>query len=440
MQKYGDQIAPLERASSQTVGLPLLSFVNISLLCLSVGSGTLPVPAVVALAVFPGSVLSLWQLQLLHDVVHGSFFDKGSGSVWGVSRKEAQERLLFWGSMPSIFGYYLYLKYGHLSHHKNLGDPEKATLEQLFDSAQADFEDGDVLFVAHRMKLKGNIGPKIPLPGGKELKLSISDSGFQQWREGNASWNAAVFAASFLFERYAVAFNDIFVAATGRNFYFPNKPESFHNDCASYARWALLVRGSLLATVGWKALLFLFLSETLWSIPPHPACAMFVTNHGSHMNEDGQCVPTSSTYAGRWYEYFTLNTGRSGNWQSHSVVMYSHFFIDRMLPKSFSHWAPRSSFDPISQAWRAAKYCARVLPRLKGTERWHNIHHEQRFRQSRLLRLHGRRPYAEGSQMMRPSWCEHHITISKSKLMDTRLFSTKNAKNSNVAAAATDRA
>lgn len=313
MQKYGDQIAPLERASSQTVGLPLLSFVNISLLCLSVGSGTLPVPAVVALAVFPGSVLSLWQLQLLHDVVHGSFFDKGSGSVWGVSRKEAQERLLFWGSMPSIFGYYLYLKYGHLSHHKNLGDPEKATLEQLFDSAQADFEDGDVLFVAHRMKLKGNIGPKIPLPGGKELKLSISDSGFQQWREGNASWNAAVFAASFLFERYAVAFNDIFVAATGRNFYFPNKPESFHNDCASYARWALLVRGSLLATVGWKALLFLFLSETLWSIPPHPACAMFVTNHGSHMNEDGQCVPTSSTYAGRWYEYFTLNTGRSGN-------------------------------------------------------------------------------------------------------------------------------
>jgi hypothetical protein len=54
----------------------------------------------------------------------------------------------FLQSMPSAFGYYLYLKYGHLSHHKNVGDPNQANLAQLFDSDQADFEDCDVLFVA----------------------------------------------------------------------------------------------------------------------------------------------------------------------------------------------------------------------------------------------------------------------------------------------------
>ncbi len=53
----------------------------------------------------------------------------------------------------------------------------------------------------------------------------------------------------------------------------------------------------------------LSLSETLWSIPPHPACAMFVTNHGSSIdNGTGNCIPSSSTYAGRWYSLLTLGT------------------------------------------------------------------------------------------------------------------------------------
>jgi fatty acid desaturase len=212
----------------------------------------------------------------------------------------------FLQSMPSAFGYYLYLKYGHLSHHKNVGDPNQANLAQLFDSDQADFEDGDVLFVAHRMKLKGDVGPRFKL-FGREHKMSISMSGFNAWKKGNACWNAAVFASCFLFERFMLVINDAIVAIAGRNYFFPNKPQSFHKECTKYARCATLMRGALWATVGWKSLLFLYLAETLWSIPPHPACAMFVTNHGS-TQMDASCIPTSSTYAGRWYSVFTLGT------------------------------------------------------------------------------------------------------------------------------------
>jgi hypothetical protein len=161
---YGDQISPLEReASSQNLGIPLLLVTNLSLLFLSILSGSLPIPAVLLLAIFPGSIFSLWQLQMLHDVLHGSFFEKGSSQLWGYKRKDLQDKALFWGSMPSIFGYFLYLKYGHLTHHKNVGDPS-SNLAQLFDSNKSEFEDGDMLFVAHRMHLNGDYGPKLPIP------------------------------------------------------------------------------------------------------------------------------------------------------------------------------------------------------------------------------------------------------------------------------------
>jgi fatty acid desaturase len=304
--KYGDQIAPLEReASSAPMGLPLLLLSCTALWGLAVLSGTLPVWGVVLLAAFPGSIFSLWQLQILHDVIHGSFFAKGQTTPFlGVPRKQLQDALLFWASLPSIFGYYLYLKAGHLSHHKNTGG---YSLAELFESAQPDFEDGDVLFVAHRMHLKGDYGPKFQL-GDKEIKMSISKSGFYFWKNGQAVWNAFCFAASFLYERLLLAFNDVLVCFLGKNLFFPNKPQSFHDDCTSYARVATALRVFLYFAVGWKALLFLYLSESLWSLPPHPACAMFVSNHGSTMTDDRACVPTSSTYAGRWYSVLTLGT------------------------------------------------------------------------------------------------------------------------------------
>jgi hypothetical protein len=169
--KYGDQIGPLERSeASQKLGIPLLCLTCTSLFILAIVSGSLPVWGVVLLAIFPGSVFSLWQLQILHDVIHGSFFEKGKTVLWGIPRHVLQERVLFWGSMPCVFGYYLYLKAGHLTHHSNTGE---FSLAEVFASDKNEFEDGDVLFVAHRMNLSGDYGPTIPLPFGKELKMSI---------------------------------------------------------------------------------------------------------------------------------------------------------------------------------------------------------------------------------------------------------------------------
>jgi fatty acid desaturase len=297
IEKY-DDILRLEQQTSQWVGIPLLITGNLALVALSILAGSLPLPAVFGLALVPGSILSLWQLQILHDCLHGTLLERGP------QRKVWQERILFWGSLPCVFGYYLYLQYGHLTHHKNVGG--ESSLLQLFDSSQTNFEDGDILFVSHRMNLKGEIGPQIPL-GEKRLPLSISRTGFHFWRPNQPILNAMMFASSFLFERYMLCWNDVVVAVTGRNFFFPNKPDEFHQKCAAYTRCAVALRLALFTVGGWKALIFLYLSETLWSIPPHPACAMFITNHGSK-GGDEECMPSASTYAGRWYSILTLGT------------------------------------------------------------------------------------------------------------------------------------
>ena len=307
--KYGDQIRPLEKSSSsQNLALPILVMSNVLLLGISFLSGRLPLYQVVLLSIFPGSILSLWQLQILHDNLHGSLLNKSKSTLLGLPKRRLQKLVLFLGSMPSFFGYYLYLKRGHLTHHTNVGDEHSASLAQLFDSSLADFEDGDVLFVAHRMKLKGEIGPKFTV-FGKEVKLSISRSGFTMWKEGSTLRNVLFFATSFMYERFMLGINDVVVSLTGQNYFFPNKPAEFHADCALYARAATVLRLSLWKLAGIKSLLFLYLSEILWSLPPHPCCSMFVTNHGSPSNsKHGDCVPSSSTYAGRWYSLLTLGT------------------------------------------------------------------------------------------------------------------------------------
>lgn len=361
IEKYGDQILPLERnSSSQFVGVPLLAITNLSLLSLSLISGVndLEVYQIFALALFPGSMFSLWQLQILHDCLHGSLFEKqfqkqqpsttDNPAKGGRTRKQLQDDVLFWGSMPSIFGYFLYLKYGHLTHHSNVGDPSRASLEKLFNSDQSNFEDGDVLFVAHRMKLKGEIGPTFELPFFRDVPLlpekitmSISKSGFDQWKidaqkPGNFQWNVAVFASSFLFERFMLLINDFVVAIAGRNFFFPNKPDSFHEECTEYARAASLVRASLLLIGGWKTLFFLFLSETLWSIPPHPSSAMFVSNHPSAVDETtGDCVPSMSTYAGIWYSLFTLGTNYHCEHHDFPTIPFNELYKLRKIAPEF---------------------------------------------------------------------------------------------------------
>lgn len=319
LEKYHDQIYHLEQQTHGLfVGMPLLIFSNLLLGMMAIKCQSLSVLQIIILSI-PGSILSLWTLQILHDALHSSLLPKPSyrkkSKIMEAiirHRRKIQDTILFFGSMPSAFGFYLYLKYGHLTHHKNLGDRDKVSLFQVFDSSKKDFEDGDILFTAHRMKILGELGPAFSLKWPKERKvvLSISNAGFTQWKEGRSIRNAVIFSCSFLLERAMLILNDLIVALTGKNYFFPNKPDTFHEECRLYCLWAVSVRLALCAVAkSFKPLLFLYLAETLWSLPPHPCSAMFITNHGSSYNgDDKSCIPSSSTYAGKWYNILTLNT------------------------------------------------------------------------------------------------------------------------------------
>lgn len=67
--KAHPEISKLEGADWRTI--PLLAFINLSHLYLASLSSSLPLPIVVALSCSLGATLSLWQLNALHDVLHG---------------------------------------------------------------------------------------------------------------------------------------------------------------------------------------------------------------------------------------------------------------------------------------------------------------------------------------------------------------------------------
>ena len=297
--------------------LPLLAAANVAQIgCATALAPQLPSAAQVPLAILLGGTLSLWQFALLHDVKHGT-----AALPAGLSPND----VLFAGSLPSLFGYYLYLRHGHLTHHKDFG---RKPLRQLFDSRQAAFEDGDALFVAHRQRMPGD-EPRAPIGfAGKAavggLGLSISRTIFSLcWLDAaadadaraataadatlaraRAAYNALVFAASMTFERAALVLGGAVVPAlSGRNYFFPHKPAAFHATCATYARASLLVALALYAAAGPAALGWLFWAEVGWQTPVHPASAMFVSNHPSMRAPDGGCQPTASVYLGRWYDW-----------------------------------------------------------------------------------------------------------------------------------------
>eukprot|EP00820_Chromera_velia_P023247 Cvel_31791.t1-p1 / transcript=Cvel_31791.t1 / gene=Cvel_31791 / organism=Chromera_velia_CCMP2878 / gene_product=Putative sphingolipid, putative / transcript_product=Putative sphingolipid, putative / location=Cvel_scaffold4802:5105-7008(+) / protein_length=242 / sequence_SO=supercontig / SO=protein_coding / is_pseudo=false len=129
--------------------IPLLVVADLCLMSLSCfcGASEASVETVSLLALTVGGWLSLVQFSCLHDCLHGT--------ASRMNRKDV-ETALFWGSLPSMFGYFLYLQFGHMSHHKGLGS---ASLSEVFASSREDFEDGDVLFVAHRQEIEGGDPP-----------------------------------------------------------------------------------------------------------------------------------------------------------------------------------------------------------------------------------------------------------------------------------------
>ena len=321
------EVAQLASPESKT--LPVLTACNAAQIGLAVATAHLPTAALVPIGVFVGGTLSLWQFALLHDVKHGT-----AQLPDGVSPNE----VLFYGSLPSLFGYYLYLRYGHLSHHKDFG---QRPLRDLFNSEQANFEDGDALFVAHRQQMPqdapharvgffgkeqvGGLGLSISRTIYSLLWLDVANSAAKPALDAEADaeagpaaaigrylvpgWNAAVYSFSMSFERAALVFGGgIVPALVGRNYFFPGKPDAFHETCAKYARTSLAIQLALLAVAGPGALVYLFWAEVGWQLPIHPASAMFVSNHPSlDAPEEGSsvngCQPTASCYIGEWFDW-----------------------------------------------------------------------------------------------------------------------------------------
>ena len=306
-----------ELIGKEPLSLPLLAATNAAQVACAVGFSGLPGIALTPLAILVGGTLSLWQFTLLHDVLHGT-----AALPKGVRRND----VLFAGSLPSLFGYFLYLRYGHMTHHKAFGvEP----IQTLFDSDQADFEDGDALFVAHRQRMSGDGADGGVGFFGREdvggLGISISRTIFSlAWlgpaRSGDAprreplalaAYHASVFALSMTFERAALVFGGgVVPALVGRNFFFPSKPPDFHATCATYARASLALALALYAAAGPGAIAWLFWAEVGWQLPLHPASAMFVSNHPSLDAPDGaagavggSCQPTASVYLGEWYDW-----------------------------------------------------------------------------------------------------------------------------------------
>ena len=329
--------------------LPALAVVNTAQITACVSCAHLPSYELGPLALFVGGTLSLWQFALLHDVKHGTaVLPKGVSA----------DAVIFYGSLPSLFGYFLYLRYGHLSHHRNFG---QQPLRALFDSDKSTFEDGDALFVAHRQSMSGDAANSRVGFAGKEdvggLGLSISRTIYSLlWIDGPASattvagttatsatttaaagtaaneassmaqatsaralYNACVYTFSMTFERAALVFGGgVVPALTGRNFFFPHKPDAFHRTAATYARVSLAVQVAMLLLAGPGALWWLFWAEVGWQWPLHPASAMFVSNHPSldASSRDGSaaaegrtaagsrsCQPTASVYLEPWYDW-----------------------------------------------------------------------------------------------------------------------------------------
>eukprot|EP00965_Chrysotila_dentata_P252841 6210907-Pleurochrysis_carterae.AAC.2 len=91
------------------LSLPLLSLVNVMHAGAALCAGQLLQngdAGNLLLLCYAGSFLSIAQFIMLHDLIHG-----------GVVRSNRLGWLRAL-SLPSFFGYYLYLRFGHLSHHR----------------------------------------------------------------------------------------------------------------------------------------------------------------------------------------------------------------------------------------------------------------------------------------------------------------------------------
>lgn len=297
-----------------------------------------------------GAWLSLVQFALLHDVLHGP---------------KKHRSKIFWLSMPCVFGYWLYLELGHLQHHAATGD---SCGKELFASEARTFEDGDVFFVSHRQETSGGRSddPEI---------ISISRFAYRNFWGHSLLANIASYAWSMLTERAALGFHDKVVAISGYNLFFPKKPLEFHELCASYARYGAAVQLAIFAVGGWKAIMYLLISETFWQLPPFPAAALFLSNHGLRSTDrrgvggahDGW--PTHSVYGSRLFDLLCCNANY--HLEHHDFPAMPLWNLPILRAKAGTSWYPDTptwkeilsdAFDPASAPIVYPKWSRDELP------------------------------------------------------------------------------
>ncbi|GMH65301.1 hypothetical protein TrRE_jg3260 [Triparma retinervis] len=227
---------------------------------------------------------SIWQLQILHDCCHNTF---------SPSPKINNFVLQSFGAI-SYYGYAVYLKHGHLSHHSIGGS---VSPRSAFNDAVDFLPDGDVLFNGHRSNMKGD-SPRLPSMGKPLL-----------FREDRTAHNALVYALTFSFERIFLGLNDFFTSIIRKNLFFPNASPSLSSSLVRMSTFGTLARLALASYLGPRIILSLYLAELSWCIPPNPLAGCFLNNHASQPDSGGGCEPTMSYKTGnKLYSALVLNT------------------------------------------------------------------------------------------------------------------------------------
>ena len=89
LEEYGDTIQPLETDSGRyKIGIPLLVMINLTFLGLLITAKHVPYLESFALSVFPDSICSLWQLQILHGNLHGTLWSNKTKRILPEDQKK----------------------------------------------------------------------------------------------------------------------------------------------------------------------------------------------------------------------------------------------------------------------------------------------------------------------------------------------------------------
>jgi sphingolipid delta-4 desaturase len=250
--------------------IPYQVVVNCVYVCVLVWCSSIPWSYVPIVAYVVGPFFFMTQFSGCHDIIH-----TGCGIVSARWKNIVILMLNFPFFTPLT---YIYMCFGHLSHHTNLGT---STLQIEKMSESRFWHDADTImgvqhFTSHdgeTLRFTRYYVANVVLLVLRRLRL-------------HAKLEYCFFKSMF----------------TNRIDLYPHKPASFHDPLARVVKMTLLIRLTMLYFLGWQPAMFLCLSDLYVFTGFHPTCATMLTTHATHINPtDGSCQPTTSLYSSRLY-------------------------------------------------------------------------------------------------------------------------------------------